>query len=536
MISKKNWYESIYDLAIEKDKIINFYYPISPGETINFREALAVRLVNLFKEFKKDQNSYIDECTASLFTIICEVVDVYYTLLLKKKLEQNNYKIIPAENSRLLKNILNEKILDHPRNLKMLIKGREKIKKRYFFLRFIRHMLTQKHMKKSYIKSINLDYDIVSIGDNSFIENHAKFEKKKVYYVRINNWFKKLNQPNGKDSDLNLATKYILDIIFQEFRRNEININENLKLYFKEIISLLLSKLSIYKKSIIDTEIGLPKNLWTPSGGGIFSNIFRQVCKSNGSNVVGHAHGSGTGYFSDYGRTLSILEYQSCTDFYVFTKKSIDEYIKYSREDLIIDGKLPNIKSIEGQTSWPHDKLSLFQKTFNVKSKEKYILYIPSLFIYDHYFDGKLVDAHNTYNWLLKLSYFLKKKNLNFKVKLHPEKKIPDKFFEFYKKNISEKNLAKSIEDSCLIITDQPSSSSFAASIVSEKPIIFIDLKVHNFSNYAWKLLNKRCSIIKGSITNQGINLNLKLLEKFIENPKKNFTKDFQNTYFENII
>ena len=163
-------------------------------------------------------------------------------------------------------------------------------------------------------------------------------------------------------------------------------------------------------------------------------------------------------------------------------------------------------------------------------------MYIPSLFIYDHYFDGKLVDAHNTYDWLLKMSYFFKKNNCNFKVKLHPEKKIPDKFLKFYKKNISEKNLAKSIEDSYLIITDQPSSSSFAASIVSEKPIIFIDLKVQDFSNYAWKLLNKRCSIIKGSITNQGINLDWELLRKFIENPKKNFTKDFQNTYFENTI
>ena len=115
-------------------------------------------------------------------------------------------------------------------------------------------------------------------------------------------------------------------------------------------------------------------------------------------------------------------------------------------------------------------------KTFNI-GETKYILYIPSLFIYDHYFDGKLIDAHNTYDWLLKLSYFLKKNNLIFKVKLHPEKKIPDEFFKYYKKNISEKNLAKSIKDSYLIITDQPSSSSFAASIVSEKPIIFIDLK-----------------------------------------------------------
>ena len=39
-------------------------------------------------------------------------------------------------------------------------------------------MLTQKYIKKSYIKPVNLKTDIVCIGDNPIIENHAKFEKK----------------------------------------------------------------------------------------------------------------------------------------------------------------------------------------------------------------------------------------------------------------------------------------------------------------------------------------------------------------------
>ncbi len=534
MTDKKIWYESIGDLEIEEDKVKNFHYPISPGETIEFRDSLAISLVNLFKELKKNKNSYFDECTASLFTLICETVDVYYTLLLKKKLEQNNYKIIPAKKSRLLKNILAGRNPQYPKSLQQLIKGKERVKKRFFLIRFVRNMLTQKYIKKSYFGFANFETDIVCIGDNPFIENHAKFEKKKVHYVRINQWFKKLRQPSGTNSDLNLVSKYILKIIFDEFDKNQIHLSENLKLYFRETVNLLLLKLSVYKKSILDTEIGLPKILWTPSGGGIFANIFRQVCKSNGSKVVGHAHGSGTGYFSDYGRTLSILEYQSCTDFYVFTKKNVKEYVKYSREDLIIDGKLPNIKSISEPTYWPHDRLSLLQKTLNIKNKGKYILYIPSLFIYDHYFDGKLVDAHNTYNWLLKLSNFFKKNNLNFKVKLHPEKKTPDGYIKYYKENISEENLAKSIENSYLIITDQPSSSSFSASVVSDKPITFIDLKVQEFSNDARSLLKKRCTVLETKFTKEGININWETLMKSIKDPKESFSQDFKYTYFEN--
>jgi hypothetical protein len=163
----------------------------------------------------------------------------------------------------------------------MLIKGRARVKKRYFLVRPVRNLLIQKYVKKSYIKPINLETDIVSIGDNPIIENHAKHEKQKVYYVRINQWFEKLNQPSGKNSDLDLVSINILKIIFDEFNKNQIDLNENLKLYLKKMLNLLLLKLSVYKRSILDTKIGLPKILWTPSGGGIFTNIFRQVCKSN---------------------------------------------------------------------------------------------------------------------------------------------------------------------------------------------------------------------------------------------------------------
>ena len=84
-------------------------------------------------------------------------------------------KII-AENSRLLKNILSDKILDHPRNLKMLIKGRQ-IKKDIFCLDLF-DTATQKHMKKAMLKSN--PSDIVSIGDNPFIENHANLKRKYI--------------------------------------------------------------------------------------------------------------------------------------------------------------------------------------------------------------------------------------------------------------------------------------------------------------------------------------------------------------------
>ena len=127
--------------------------------------------------------------------------------------------------------------------------------------------------------------------------------KKKSFYIRLNQWFKKLNYPNSSDKDLNDVTQSIEKIIFGQFLINGIPLSKNLQKYFHEMIKLLLLKISIFKKSIL-SEIGVPKYIWSPSGGGIFANIFRRVCKSNGSEVVGHEHGSGTGF-------LLIMEEQS---------------------------------------------------------------------------------------------------------------------------------------------------------------------------------------------------------------------------------
>ena len=95
--------------------------------------------------------------------------------------------------------------------------------------------------------------------------------------------------------------------------------SQNLQIYLREFIELLLLKLSIYKKSILDSDIGIPKTIWTPSGGGIFANIFRQVCKSNGSKVVGHAHGSGNGFFTDMEELLT--KYQVAQIFCLYKEK-----------------------------------------------------------------------------------------------------------------------------------------------------------------------------------------------------------------------
>ena len=534
MNEDKIWYENIDDVPINQDGIKYYFYPVEPGETKKFRDELALQIVYFYRKLLKAGTSYSDEITASLFAIINEVLNIYFTLILKNKLQKRNYQIVPDQHSRLLKKILYDHSPAYPKILNQLVSGKERLRKRYYFARIIRNFLTQKYIKKNYYKFPNLEKDIISISIDPFLEEHAKYMDKKVYYVRINQWFKNLSIPNGKESDLNFITNSLSEIIIDQFKKNEIDLSDNLKLYFSEFISLLLRKLSIYKYSIINTEIGLPKTLWTPSGGGIFANIFRQVCMSSGSKVVGHAHGSGTGFFSDYGRTLSILEYQSCTDFYVYTKKSVNEYKKYVRKDLIINENLPEIKYIKGKTYWPYDRLRKIDTLLKFKNRENYILYIPSIFIYDNYYDGNLIDAHTTYDWLLKISNFLKENKFNFIIKLHPKKKAPLLFQNYYKNKISKKNLANSIKDAKLIITDQPSSTSFSASIVSNKPIIFIDFSVQKFTDNSWQLINKRCNVLKGFKTKNGLEVDWKILKKFILKPKTIFDQEFKNTYFEN--
>ena len=67
--------------------------------------------------------------------------------------------------------------------------------------------------------------------------------------------------------------KSIEKIIFGQFLINGIPLSKNLQKYFHEMIKLLLLKIR-FKKSILESEIGVQIYL-SPSGGGIFANIFR---------------------------------------------------------------------------------------------------------------------------------------------------------------------------------------------------------------------------------------------------------------------
>ena len=57
---------------------------------------------------------------------------------------------------------------------------------------------------------------------------------------------------------------------------------------------------------------------------------------------------------------------------------------------------MPNIKHIDHETKWHDDKLSFFEQVTNFR-KNYTVLYIPSIFISDGYFDGKLIEILTTH-------------------------------------------------------------------------------------------------------------------------------------------
>ena len=97
--------------------------------------------------------------------------------------------------------------------------------------------LTEKYIIKNYVKLPNFEENIISISIDPFLEQHAKMSQK-MFYIRINEWFKNLNKPYGNENDLSYIVDGLLEIISLEYTQNNQPLSNNLKKYFEDFINL----------------------------------------------------------------------------------------------------------------------------------------------------------------------------------------------------------------------------------------------------------------------------------------------------------
>ena len=536
--SIKTFYTNINQIPVTKDGIDEYFYPVKPGETTGVREDLAIEIVNLLKEIKKTSNSYIDESIILVFHIISDVMCVYQAQLALKRLKEYNVKVEADDNSRIYKSLVEDSLIGSPAILKQLQAGPAPTRKILAPARLVRELLISDGIKRRWFKGPDYNKDIITFSVEPFLSNHARTIEQDVFFVRYNEWYKNIASPLGNTIDKSTIVELLEKIISETFIKTNLRYTPKMKEYFTSWIDKALELVGIYKNSILSSKKQLPMILWTHSGGNIWARMIRYFAKKNGATVVGHTHGTGVGFFSDYGRTMTLLEYEGCTEYVVYTKGSVSTYKKTARKDLLVEGMLPSIYSVKTPALWYCDnKRAILNKTLknNKFEKEKIVLYIPSLYIGETVFDGALVNDYIVLDWEIRLLQYLVDIGYRIRLRPHPEqgfvpKGITDIFGKYI---ISDEALGDALDLADVILTDQPCSSVFSSVILSKKPIVFIDFNVQEFTPDGWEKLNGRCAVVKGFYDGQNrAHIKWKQLDSAIKKSGENISNSFANSYF----
>lgn len=534
----KTFYTNINQIPVSKDGIDEYFYPVRPGETTDVREDLAIEIVNLLKEIKKTSNSYIDESIILVFHIISDVMCVYQAQLALKRLKEYSVKLEVHDNSRIYKPLSEDSLIGSPAILKQLQAGPAPTRKILAPARLIRELLISDGIKRRWFKGPDYNKDVITFSVEPFVSHHARTTKGAVFFIRYNEWYKDIKPPLGTVVDKLEIVNALENIIAKIFLKNDLSYTPKMKKYFTSWIGSALELVSGYKNSIQNSRVKLPMKLWTPSGGNIWARMIRYFAKQKGATVVGHTHGTGVGFFSDYGRTMSLLEYEGCTEYVVYTNDSVATYKATARKDLLVSGDIPDIYSVINPEKWHYDSKKLLTKlrpSIDRSKSIKSILYVPSLYIGETVFDGSLVNDYIVLDWEIRLMQYLIDIGYKVRMRPHPEQGLPPSAITdlFGADVISNEHVHKAIESCDVIITDQPSSTVFSSLILSDKPVVFIDFKVQSFTTSGWDKLKLRCAVVQGYYDDVNrAQINWDQLEPAIQTSGKYKNSNFANSYF----
>ncbi len=287
---------------------------------------------------------------------------------------------------------------------------------------------------------------------------------------------------------------------------------------FSNSLMLFYQNLAFMKKfdlrPLLVTGLGYP-----------IHRIFCSAWRYAGGKVIGFTHGNS--YCHQY--TPKIYYELNMVDLYVTSSQGHKEIVKQSAKDFMPDYKIPNIIHLEKKIYNP-----IFSKLQNntTVNKIKKVMIISGLLKGYFNIDAEYHPFAFLYNDL-KLIKTLKKAG----------------YYVIYKPDFHELNEAKSIFEAyvdeviierfedvysyadCIFWSSSPYSTTFGFALLSNKPIVFLNVKGYIWYPRALELLRKRCSVVKADAIDGKIVFDEKDVLVAIENSLENINYDILHEF-----
>jgi hypothetical protein len=379
-------------------------------------------------------------------------------------------------------------------------------------LRTIKCNILPEHLtNKNYLKNISKPY--YCIGQRTLHEIVSFCRENEIAPIHLSPtiFAKKVPVKTNNDSQYVEMMEFIMKFLNLVRKRHPIIDNSAFELLRKSIEDCFRDSLSFFRQNIRVFGKHKPKNLLFSSGFGCqIHRLFCSAWRYAGGRVIGFTHGC------SYSHCYSPIAFHelSIVDQHVTTSKGHEEIIKQSAKDFMPDYKTPNII---------HLKNSIYKPLFGKLQSDPPVNKIKNIMVV-----GAVVKSYfpidteyHAFSFLyndIQLIKILKKAGYYTIYEPRPDTMHETYgIFEKYADDVLKGKLEDVYNRADCLIFSSPYSNTFGFALLSNKPIVIINVEGYLWYPRAFELIKKRCRIVEAYSADGRIVFDEKELVKAVE-------------------
>ena len=392
-------------------------------------------------------------------------------------------------------------------------------------LRTIKYNISPGHLiNKNFLKNISNPYYFM--GDRTQQEVVSFCRENKIAPIHLSPMLFAKNIPVKTNNDSQYAEmmEFIMEFLNLVRKQHPIIDNSIFELLRKNIEECFRYSLFFFRQNIRVFVKHKSKNLLAAGLGVQIHRLFCSAWRYTGGRVIGFSHG---GSYSHCYSPRNFYD-QSIVDQYIVPSKGNEEILKQSAKDFFPDFKTSDIVHLKNNIYKP--LFGRLQSDPPVNEIKK--IMVVGAVVMDYF---AINTEYHTFSFLyndIQLINTLKKAGYNTIYKPHP-----DTMYETY--DIFEKYaddvLAEKFEDvynnaDCMVFSS-PYSTAFGFSMLSNKPIVLINVEGYLWYPRAFELIKKRCSVVEAEAIDGRIQFDGNEVLSAVEASIKNINYDILHEF-----
>lgn len=482
-------------ISFSQEGIEDFFWPVQINELILARNIIYDEWISLAQELKAQHSPIADIFNILFLHLSKEILAILQVSLLKQRSITAGYDELSTSRAyRLLKALEKKQLPALPPFIKKLYEGPDVPKWYRLPFRFIRDIVMgwRQHIPRRRYRGINFEKDIVTTIDDRPAQEWAKKSKTSVIYKRENFWFKPLVGTEIKPIDV--PVDLLLARINKVFSDFEVVLPDIFKEYLKRLMEVSFSAVHAQMERV--NKAHLPKQLWTATGGSLWVRMLSFLVRQSGGQVVRFDHAGGVCFFEDLVE-MGPRELEHCDYYVTFSKQQSQNLKQYFPKEKLIHNHFPEIEYLSNYALDP----KLEKRFFKEKTQLKTLMYVPTIYAAENVSLGTgMMSGMTLLDWQVRLLSMLKSWGYDTVLKPHPggpEQGPYQKMQSICGNTLNRESFEKVIDSADVILLDMPASTTFSHSLISHKPIVFLNFNRQINTQFS-ALLQKRCAIVEG--------------------------------------